>query len=345
MFLNRKSTVLGLAAAAALALSSGTAFAQFTGVSPEVLAAALKEGQVTIYVSSAAPVVDAAIAGFNAAVPGIEVNALRLATAPLTTRYAQEVSAGVNEPDVIDLSATELFETNPDWFAELSATDIPVLADWPASAVKPRYVNAQQGIELIAYNTDLVTGDNIPKTWEDILDPQFKGKGLLIDPRSSNTYLSWLDQMDTAYGPEYIEKLRDQDFTLVEGGTQGVQQVAAGGAMLVIPPAYAHAKPFMDKDAPIAVSMPHESSDIAPIGPQHSWGIPAKAPHPNAAKVFLAWFLSEESQKINCEISGGASALISGYDKCLDPSDAFIPAETPMTQERIDDLLARFGIQ
>jgi len=340
------NALLGLAALAGVALGSTAVIAQqFTGVSEDVLAAALEEGEVVIYASSAAPVVDAAVAAFKEAVPGIEVNVLRLATNPLTTRYVQEVSAGVHTPDVLDLSATELFDTNPDWFAPLSEADIPILAEWPENVKKGHYINTLQGIMLIAYNTDLVQGDRIPLTWEDILKDDYRGKGLLVDPRSSSSYMSWLDLMDKTYGPEYLDKLKTQNFTLVEGGTQGVQQVAASGAELVIPPAYAHAQPFMEKNAPIGVSIPNDHSDVNPMGPQHSWGITAKAPHPNAAKVFMAWFLTLDSQKINCALSGGSSAIVKDFPACPSVGEDFLPAEADLSQERIDELLGRLGIQ
>src|SRR5208337_4858797 len=113
----------------------------------------------------------------------------------------------------------------------------------------------------------------------------------------------------------------------------------------VIPPSFAHAKPFMDQGAPVAVSFPHLNSEVPPIGPLSSWAITAQAPHPNAAKVFMAWFLSEAAQKIGCEISGDASALLISYDKCPKPSDHFLPAERNLSQERIDELLRRLGLQ
>jgi iron(III) transport system substrate-binding protein len=344
----RKSTtaMLGLAALAAVSLGTTAPFAQqFDGVSQEIMDAALQEGEVVIYASSAAPVMDAAVEAFRAAVPGIEVNVLRLATNPLTTRYMQEVEAGVHTPDVLDFSATQLFDMHPDWFAPLDEADIPMLAEWPESVKKGHYINTLQGIMLIAYNTDLVQGDRIPQTWEDILKEEYRGKGLLIDPRSSSSYLSWLDLMEKTYGPEYLDKLKAQNFTLVEGGTQGVQQVAATGAEFVIPPAFAHAQPFMNQGAPIGVSIPNEYSDVNPMGPQHSWGIAANAPHPNAAKVFMAWFISLESQKINCALSGGSSAIVKDFPACPSVGDNFLPAEADIDQARIDELLGRLGIQ
>src|SRR5690606_15416003 len=91
MITRMKTALLGLSALAALSLPAAMANAQeFDGVSPEMMAAALEEGEVVLYVSSAAPVMDAAVEAFREAVPGIEVSVLRLATNPLTTRYVQE---------------------------------------------------------------------------------------------------------------------------------------------------------------------------------------------------------------------------------------------------------------
>lgn len=330
----------------AAVLASGTVLADRNtiDVSDEVMQAALEEGRVTIYTSLATAVMEQKIAAFRAAVPGIEVDMLRLATGPLQNRYMQEVSVDVHTPDILNFASIRIFEERPELFTQLTADDLPLLAQWPQSAIQGHYLNQQQGIQVIAYNSDLVTGDQIPETWDDVLEPQFKDKGLLVDPRASSTYMSWLYLMEETYGPEFTTALRDQNFTLVEGGTQGVQQVSAGGHIIVVPPPFSHAKPYMEQGAPIGVSLPQQHSDVPAHGPQHSWGIAANAPNPNAAKVFFAWFLTEDAQKLNCSMSGAASVFLTDYDGCPPPSDSYVPAEQAISQERIAEMLGRLGL-
>lgn len=332
-------------AISAVMLASGHAYAQTkVDVSEEVMRAALAEGRVTIYTTLAAAVMDQKIADFQAAVPGIEVDMLRLATGPLQNRYAQEVSVNVHTPDVVNFASIATFEQQPELFIQLTAEDMPLLAEWPQSALKGHYINQQQGIQVIAYNDELVTGDDVPKVWPDILKPVFKDKGLLVDPRASSTYMSWLYLMEETYGPEFTTALKEQNFTLIEGGTQGVQQVAAGGHLVVVPPPFSHAKPYMEQGAPIGVSLPQQHSDVPAHGPQHSWGIAANAPHPNAAKVFFAWFLTREAQMVNCSMSGAASVFLTDYDGCPPPSESYVPAEQVISPERIAEMLGRLGL-
>lgn len=346
VFDNRLRGLCSAIALSAAVLASGTALADRNkiDVSEEVMQAALREGRVTIYTTLAAAVMEEKIAQFRAAVPGIEVDMLRLATGPLQNRYAQEVSVNVHTPDIVNFASIRTFEEQPELFIQLTAEDLPLLAQWPQSAIKGHYLNQQQGIQVIAYNNALVTGDDIPKTWDDVLKPVFKDKGMLVDPRASSTYMSWLYLMEETYGPEFTTALRAQNFTLVEGGTQGVQQVSAGGHLVVVPPPFSHAKPYMEQGAPIGVSLPQQHSDVPAHGPQHSWGIPVNAPNPNAAKVFFAWFLTEDAQKVNCSMSGAASVFLTDYDGCPPPSDAYVPAEQEISAERRAQMMERLGL-
>ena len=59
----------------------------------------------------------------------------------------------------------------------------------------------------------------------------------------------------------------------------------------------------------------------------------------------MAWFLTLDSQKINCALSGGSSAIVKDFPACPSVGENFLPAEADLSQERIDELLGRLGIQ
>ncbi|MCC7425388.1 MAG: extracellular solute-binding protein [Alphaproteobacteria bacterium] len=306
--------------------------------------AARREGRLTIYITQARGVVDPTVAAFRRAFPGVQVSILRLATGPLYTRFTQETNAGVFQADVTNFAGTQLFTDHPDWFTPLTAELVPTLAQWPRNQVHGNYLNSAQGPQLLAYNRNLVTGSNIPRTWEDVLNPFFRGKGMLVDPRSSNTYMNWLNLMFETYGESFVTRLRDQRFTLVEGGSQGAQQVAAGAALIVLPPSFAHVEPLLERGAPLVHVYASENSNIPSIGPQHSWAIPRRAPNPNAARVFMTWFLTEDAQKINCG-GNSASVLLTNFDGCPKPTARFISADGRLPRERVEMLTRLMGLQ
>ena len=339
-----KSTIAALALS--LALGSGAALAEdgMFGLDASVIAAAKAEGSLTFYSAQAQDLAERTASAFEEAFPGVEVNIIRAASGTLANRFSTEYEAGVFEADAIDISNLELFESHPDWFVPVNAELIPGLAKWPAQELGPNYFNATQGPQLIAYNPNLIPADVPLKTWEDILRPEFKGKGMLVDPRASNTYLNWVSLMYDTYGEDFVTKLRDQNFTLVEGGSQGAQQVVAGAYWFVVPPSYAHAQPLVDAGAPLAVTYPSENSDITALGPMHSWGLMAKAPHPNLARVFLAWVTTEDGEKVVCG-GNSASVILTDFDGCPKPAAKFKSADLPIPEDRKAELLRLLGLQ
>lgn len=342
--INFKSTIAAMAVS--VALSGGAAVAQdaMFGLEASVLDAAKAEGSLTFYSAQAQDLAERTASAFREAFPGVEVNVIRAASGTLANRFSTEHEAGVFEADVMDISNLELFESHPDWFVPMNADLVPGLANWPQQEIGANYFNATQGPQIIAYNSNLVPADVPLKTWEDILRPEFAGKGMLVDPRASNTYLNWVNLMYETYGEEFVTKLRAQNFTLVEGGSQGTQQVVAGAYWFVIPPSFAHAQPLIDAGAPLAVIYPSEHSDVVALGPMHSWAMMSKAPHPNLARVFLAWVSTEAGQQVVCG-GNSASVILTDFDGCPKPAVRFQSADLPIAEDRKAELLRLLGLQ
>ena len=330
---------LGMANSSPLHAQSGVDL-----LDPAVLEAARAEGRVTIYGAQSQALLEATAAAFREAVPGIEVGIIRAASSTLANRYMSEVEAGVFEADVLNSANLGIYVDNPDMWMELTADLIPTLADWPESEVHGIYLNSSQGPQLIGYNNQMISEDEAPKTWLDLLDPKYQGRGMFVDPRSSNTYMNWANQMYEAYGAEYLEGIRAQNFVLVEGGSQGAQQVAAGASLVVFPPSFAHIQPLIAQGAPLGHNYPAAHSDIAAMGPQHSWGIPTTSPNPNAARVFMTWLLTDAAQEVNCG-ANAASVKLTDSEICPPPFPNFIPADQVISSERTDELLGYLGLQ
>lgn len=302
-------SIFGVAVTAMLGMS-GAALAQdppYPGADPALVEAAKAEGEVTLYCTQDEDISNETARAFEEAVPGITVRVLRLASVQLYSRLSAEFQSGVYAVDVFCSGDTRAFTDNADWWVGLTPEMIPTMSALPPEGIHPNFLITSQGVTMMAYNTSMLSEEEIPKTWLDVLKPELKGRAFLVDPRNSTTYMTWVDYMYQLYGADYLTKLAAQEFQLVSAGSPGVQEVAAGGAALVFPVTRSHVIPVVAKGAPIETVEPWLNSDVAATGSETSFGISARAPHPNAAKLYLGWLLTPAAQKINC---GGAYASL-----------------------------------
>ena len=143
----------------------------------------------------------------------------------------------------------------------------------------------------LGYNTKWVKKDEVPKTYEELLNPKWKGQKISVD----NTSYNLLAGLITAWGKDkaiaYFRKLAAQEPSVMRGDTNRVQLAAAGEFPLII------------SFAPIIQRATSEGAPIdwIPLEPVSVQVNPlllgAKSAHPNAAKLFIDFVLSEEGQK------------------------------------------------
>ena len=140
----------------------------------------------------------------------------------------------------------------------------------------------------VLFNTRLVKPEETPKTLNDLLDPKWKGKIVMPDPNVHTTTAVWLSNMERVLGPQYrsfVERLAGQ-VALAESFLPVAQKVILGEYPLGITYVkYVHV--FGKEGAPL---------DYVRLNPvlaeAHHVGIGAKAPHPNAARLFVDLFTS-----------------------------------------------------
>jgi iron(III) transport system substrate-binding protein len=338
---------LAAVAAAALALSAcaapaptETGSAEASGPLEELVEAAQAEGKLVYYSSEVDAVNEAVIEAFTEKY-GIEVELLRLASGPLATRFGEEQTAGGSPADVLRTADGSVFVENPEWFEELSADVIPELAEYPESAFleNHRSVLTQYSTYVFTYNTSLVDEKDLPKKWEDILDPRWKGNVVLSDPRASISWLGWVDAMVEAHGMEFAEAIRDQGWDIIDSAAPGAQQVAAGAYEASTPAFTGHATPVIQQGAPVASVTP---TDPSPLKRDHI-GLVVGAEHPNAAKLFLNFRLSPEALEITCALNE-VGAPLPGIPGCLDIPENPVTVKDVWTPAEAKPLLDALGL-
>ena len=266
------------------------------GYMAEIEAAALKEGELTIYSSAAEDVVKAQVDAFMAAYPGIIVSTFRSTGGELFNRYASEAEAGAVAADILAPSVNPGFLEDSGYFMELTPELIPNLATWPKDFVYPHHVAVAVVSTVVTYNTETVPKNEVPTSWEDLLDPKWAGQALMMDPRSSDGYLSLYEVLRQKFGDQYLKDFAAQGFTPVSSGATAAQEVAAGAYKLAIGNYGAHSKDLLAQGAPIGLV-----TDLDPTqGTVHAAAISIDAPHPNAAKLYVNWYLTKSAQQVTC---------------------------------------------
>jgi len=307
----------------------GTANAASTKLN-ELIKAAEKEGTVAwvgvINEKEASPFVKA----FEKKYPKIKVEFERQHGGQAMERLIREYHSGHIQHDVVQI--------HPDSLHEFIKIDAIEKVDWASLGVLPdiilrdnRFVGIFEGPYCIVYNRNLIKPEEAPKSWDDLLDPKWKGK-LVTDTRPSGFL-----RLTSVWGREktldYLRKLARNKPIFVRGQTKAATLMAAGDYMLSAP-MYLQSYVIVGekKGGPLGFNLPN------PLPTYFlNYGIIKGAKHPNAGKLLLSW-LGSEGYKIMEDINWGWSVPFGGtkkeklYGEIKDLKLAF-----PPTDEQVPD--------
>ncbi len=235
-----------------------------------VVEAAKKEGTVSLY-SSASTGPSNAIAEAFRKKYGINVTVYREGSADVATRVQTEEGAGRPQADALIIEEPALSVLTP----FLAAYDSPERAAIPAEFKAPAYTLIRMYTAQIGWNTNAVKQAEAPKDWKDLLDPKWKGRFGSLDPHVTATTLAWQVMVTKLYGPDFLRQFgANQPKLYASTNSFGVIQMAETGA-------------------PMAGITPR---DTVLFG--GNVAIFAKAPRPNAARLFCDFACSGEGQTV-----------------------------------------------
>lgn len=265
----------------------------------ELVEAAKAEGKLVWYTGQTQSIAESAIAGFKAEY-GIDVEFVSLNAGTLSQRYQTEAEAGTITADVISQSANPAFvefAVDKGWGMRIEDAGLPVfdLGTYPTEYFQEDG-SATVGFlpYLILYNTDLIDGDMIPSDLGDLADPKYKDKLLLADPTTADNLVQFYDAIEQEYGKEWFEDVLANNPKFYPTISNAVQAMTAGEGAITTPAAGAVAAPLIAQGAPVGMVTPPVTT-----GPEVQVMLTdsAKAPHPNAAKLFVNWLLSESGNR------------------------------------------------
>src|SRR6187455_2455342 len=282
-------------------------------VTPELIAAARKEGKVIHYTSVDLPLAEKVGKAFETKYPGIAVRIERTGAERVFTRIAQERSSNIHACDVVQSSDAAHFVV---WKREgILAPYVPeeVAQHYPSAHKDPDGLFASYRVYLcvMARNTDLVKAEDAPKSYKDLLDPKWAGKIVKAHPGYSGTILTATYQTARDVGWEYYEKLATQRIMQVQSASDPPKKLALGERAIMADGIEYGVFQLKETGKPVDVIYPVEGSPLI-IGPN---GILKSAPNPNAARLLQSFMLSAECQQFNVDLGGLRSAHALVKDK------------------------------
>jgi len=168
----------------------------------------------------------------------------------------------------------------------------------------------QRGI--IFYNPKLVNAKEF-KSYKDLLDPKWKGKLIMDDPRRAGPGQATFTffYLHPELGVDFIRALGKQQITILKDYAQEVDAIGQGRYPVLIGTADFVAEARAKQGIPIAIVDARQLREGADVSPANgSLALFNKAPHPNAAKVYINWLLSKEGQTVFARANGYVSARL-----------------------------------
>jgi iron(III) transport system substrate-binding protein len=290
----RRLILAAAAAGAALPAAAQWSLNEYRGADrmERIAAAAKKEGTLTLYTTIAEKDLPAVIKPFEEKY-GIKVSIWRAGTDKVLQRTIQEARAGRYEVDAVHFGSPEMEALAREKI--LAPVASPVQADLLEGSVPAhrKWAATILSVWVQAYNTNAVKKEELPKSWNDLLDPKWKGK-LGIEAKDEDWFATVVQELGgEAKGLEYFRELVQKNgISVRKGHTLLTNLVVSGEVPLALTVYNYMPEQAKRKGAPIDWFV------IPPaIARSNAVGVTVHAPHPAAALLFYEYLLGPDGQE------------------------------------------------
>jgi len=309
--------------------------------------AARKEGNVIVSIPTSAELRKEFEAGFKSKHPGIELELSVARGASNINKIVEEQKAGARnvdlhiggttsiitgllanqmlEPVLPSMMLAEVREEKNWWGGHI----------WADNARKYIYGFTAYMTETIWYNTTLVKPEEIA-SWDSLLDPKWKGKIAILDPRTPGSGESTWAFLLRIKGESYLGKLAAQDMLVGRNLRQLGEAVARGKSAVSIGLSYYTYLPFIKAGLPVRPISTIKEGYYAASG-SGNVVLLKNPPHPNASKVFMNWMLSKEGQTALTKALGQPTRRFD-VDTRWTKEFGHTSAKEVLTREKYDEL-------
>ncbi len=320
------------------------------GKNPEwekTVEAAKKEGKLVVSIPTSAELRKEFESGFRAAFPEIDLEVSVARGGTNVSKIVEEHSAGVRDIDVhvggtvsiiTGLLAQNLAEPL------MPMMMLPEVKDaknwwaghlWADRAKKYVYSFSAFVTETAWYNSTLVRPEEIA-SYDDLLNPKWKGKIAILDPRTSGSGESTWAFLWKIKGEPYLTRLAAQEMVVGRNLRQLAEVVARGKCALSIGLSYYTYLPFVKAGLPVKPIRAIKEGFYGSTGSGNLVVVKDNA-HPNASKVFVNWLLSREGQTAFTRALGQPTRRLD-VDTKWTREFGHVGAKDSLTPEKYDEL-------
>lgn len=258
------------------------------------VAKAEAEGTLVQYSTEPEKIQVALLKEFTDAFPKIKPTYVRLQAGALYAKIRAERNAKTYLADVMqisDMGMAQDFQKQGGWKQYVS----PELV-----AYKPEYRSKPEGffqwgiiiISGIAYNPNVVKPEDAPKSWEDLLKPQWKD-AMNVKVSNSGLQMSAWYVLKPLLAKDYFDKFGELKPRAFDSYVQQYGRLVDGQDKVIMAAQYSGFVEFKAKGAPLEFVAPATGLPSA----QQSVGIVSDGPNPNAAQLYMDWLLGVPGQK------------------------------------------------
>src|SRR5437667_5536563 len=244
----------------------------------KLIEAAKSEGEMVWYTNTGLEHANLYIQAFKKAYPFTNPKVWRAKTRQVTQRVIAEANAGRNLVDVIKPS-TDLFpallEKNL-----IGRYETPLRAIYPAHAKAPYFTNMNYAFRVFAFNPRKIARKDVPKTWEELLQPRWKGE-ILFDESSLEEVMALLAVWGREKTVSYLTRLAQQQLLIRVGRDTTTQMMMAGEAPLAVTTYAYNNESLRAQNAPVD----WVAEDLIPAL-MYPLTMARNAPHPYSAALF-----------------------------------------------------------
>ncbi len=276
----------------------------------EIVAKAKQEGKLRILTGMEPPTLKASAAGFRKRYPFIEVKIEETTGTDGDERQILEIKSGAKDWDVHRLAV----DRYADYIPYLLKVDVLGMAQHGILQIPPPLIDGEHRNALAfynrfavtAYNKNLVPAGQVPRVWEDLLKPEFKGRKFAADIRPKD-----IAGLVPAWGLEktlsFAQKLAQQEPIWLRGGARPLLSITAGEIPMMIGLNNTGVKRAQAKD-PAGV-LQYAIVEPVPLRLGEVEALQVTAQNVHAALLWFEWMASQEAQKIADENEPFASSV------------------------------------
>jgi len=260
----------------------------------EIYAKAKAEGSFMLYVGGPTAPWEASAKIFEQRYPGIKVSIAGGFSNVLDKQIDQQIKEDKLQAD------TAIFQTLQDFVRWKREGHLLAFKPDGFDAIDASFKDedgAFYGVTVTAmpyqYNTQLVSAADVPKSALDFLKPQFHGKVVAAYPADDDATLYLFDTIVQKYGWDYMAKYMANGANFIQGHLGEQRSISSGQNLVTLDSIFGITE--AEKAAGKPVESHFSTIDPTPIWPL-TGAIFKRAPHPNAAKLFLTWLLAPEQQ-------------------------------------------------